>query len=72
MNLPNNDKYDPLRGIKVIIYAKKHLDKITPLKKANWDQVIEIKFENKEIKFFLNTGLFTTLLNKEQVAQVLY
>ena len=66
--LPKNEKYDSERGDKVIAYSKNHLDKIAPLNSANWNQIIEIRFENNEIKFFLNQNSFTSLENKDQIA----
>ena len=66
--LSENEKYDSERGDKVIAYSKNHLDKIAPLNLANWNQIIEIRFENNEIKFFLNQNSFTTLENKDAIA----
>ena len=66
--LPKNEKFDSERGDKVIAYSKNHLDKIVPLNLANWNQIIEIRFENNEIKFFLNQNSFTTLENKDEIA----
>ena len=65
---PNSQIYDSDRGLKVIHYAKSHLDKMVPLKQANWDQIIEIRFEDNEIKFFLNQNSFTTLENIDQIS----
>ena len=67
-DLPLSDDYDPTRGYKVVAYAKNHLDKIAPLNQANWDQIIEIRFENNEIKFFINQNSSTNLVNKEQIS----
>jgi len=71
-DLPNNDEYDSLRGSRVITYAKNHLDKITPLKQANWHQIIEIRYENKQIKFFLNQNSFTYLENINQISGLIF
>ena len=70
--LPKKEEYDSIRGDKVIAYAKNHLDKIAPLKQASWDQIIEIRFENNEIKFFLNQNSSTTLENKEQISGLVF
>ena len=51
-DLPQTNNYDPLRGKKVISYAKNYLDKIYPLENSNWDQVIQIKLKNNKIIFF--------------------
>ena len=51
-------KYNHIRGEKVIKYAKSHLDKIAPLKQASWKQVIQIRLEDKEVKFFLSQYSF--------------
>ncbi len=41
-SLPESNTYDPIRGEKVIDYAKSYLDKIAPLKQASWKQIIQI------------------------------
>ena len=66
-SLPESNIYDPIRGEKVIDYAKSHLDKIATLKQASWKQIIQIQLEGKEIKFFLSQNSFTTLENKNQI-----
>ena len=66
-NLPESNTYDSTRGKKVIEYAKSHLDKIAPLKQASWKQVIQIRIEDKGVKFFLNQHTFTTLENSNQI-----
>jgi len=65
--LPESNTYNTIRGEKVIKYAKSHLDKIAPLKQASWKQIIEIRLEDKEVKFFLSQYSFTTLENKNQI-----
>ena len=65
-------QYDPKRGLKVIEYAKDHLDKITPLKDSLWKEITKIKIENKKIKFFYSENSFTTLINENQIIGVRY
>ncbi|MDC0037565.1 malate synthase G [Alphaproteobacteria bacterium] len=65
-------QYDPKRGLKVIEYAKDHLDKITPLKDSLWKEITKIKIEDKKIKFFYSDKSFTTLVNENQIIGVRY
>ena len=65
-------QYDPKRGLKVIEYAKDHLDKIAPLKDLLWKEITKIKIENKKIKFFYSENSFTTLINENQIIGVRY
>ena len=65
-------QYDPKRGLKVIEYAKDHLDKITPLKDSLWKEITKIKIEDKKIKFFYSENSFTTLTNENQIIGVRY
>ena len=44
-----NERYDPERGLEVIKYSKKFLDKFFTLKKKSWKDVIEIKIINKDL-----------------------
>jgi len=67
-DLPTKLNYDPKRGEKVISYAKNHLDRIAPLKEKKWSQIIKIKFENHQIKFYLSNDVFTVLENNNQIA----
>ena len=71
-DLPQANNYDPMRGKKVISYAKNYLDKIYPLENANWDQVIQIKLENNKIIFFLNNNLSTFLVYKNQISGLIF
>ncbi len=65
-------QYDPKRGLKVIEYAKDHLDKIAPLKDSLWKEITKIKIDNKKIKFFYSKNSFTSLINENQIIGVRY
>ena len=66
-NLPNDSSYDNKRGSKVIEYAKSHLDKVAPLKKGLWRDVIKIEYSKNKIIFHLQNKIFTSLDNNNQV-----
>ena len=70
--ITKTSQYDPKRGLKVIEYAKDHLDKIAPLKDLLWKEITKIKIENKKIKFFYSENSFTTLINENQIIGVRY
>ena len=63
----NNTNYDPLRGERVIEYAKSHLDLIFPLKKANRNKITKIELKNKEISFKLKNNYTTSLKEEKQI-----
>jgi len=65
---PNSQIYNSDRGLKVIHYAKSHLDKMAPLKQASWNQIIEIRLEDNQFKFFLTQNSFTKLLDSNQIS----
>ena len=44
------DSYNPIRGSKVIEYAKKFLDKIFPLTAGSWEDISKISFDNISLK----------------------
>ena len=64
---PNTSSYDYNRGLKVINYAKSHLDKIAPLSEFKWSQVVKIKKINNSFKFFINEHTFCSLKNNNQI-----
>ncbi len=70
--ISKTSQYDPKRGLKVIEYAKDHLDKIAPLKDLLWKEITKIKIEDKKIKFFYSENSFTTLTNENQIIGVRY
>ena len=59
-----SERYDPERGLEVIRYTKKFLDKYFPLKKDKWSNIKKIKIEKKKIK--LITYKFTDELKSEK------
>ena len=71
-SISNQLEYDDSRGKKVIAYAKNHLDKIAPLSQTNWDQVIEIRFENNEIRFYLTQNSYTLIEDSKQIAGIIF
>ena len=66
-NLPFSDTYDETRGLKVIEYSKSHLDKFAPLNNSKWNQIIEIRLENNNFKFFLDKETYVTLSDIKQI-----
>ena len=66
-DLPNSNSYDKKRGLRVIDFAKSHLDKIAPLKNQSWKKITNIRLENKLLKFFLDPSTFTTLKYEDQI-----
>ena len=68
----NKSQYDHTRGLKVIEYSKKYLDKIFPLKDFFWKDITSIKIENNKIKFYLSEKSFTSLINENQILGIRY
>ena len=64
---PESNVYNADRGSKVIEYAKKHLDKIAPLKNCSWNKINKIQKEKGELKFYFNDIKYTTLKFVEQI-----
>ena len=58
--------YNPLRGNKVIAFAKNFLDETFPLKNGNFNKVVNFEFIKSEIAFTLDDNSKTALLNKDQ------
>ena len=65
--LPDSNEYNKERGEKVINYAKSYLDKIFPLEKQSWKNIVEIRLEEKKLKFFLDKENFVTLKYPKQI-----
>ncbi len=60
------DKYNPIRGGKVIITAKEFLDKAVPLKNFSHKDVVEYKIVNGKLTAALDNGKTTELKNSSQ------
>ena len=58
--------YNPIRGDKVIAFAKNFLDETFPLKNGKFNKIVNFEFIKSEIVFTLDDNSKTTLLNKEQ------
>ena len=58
--------YNPVRGNKVIAFAKNFLDETFPLKNGNFNKVVNFEFIKSEIAFTLDDNSKTSLLNKDQ------
>ena len=58
--------YNPIRGDKVIAFAKAFLDKHFPLKNASFNQVTSLIIEDGSLIARLENGLNTALLNADQ------
>ena len=54
--------YNPVRGDKVIEFAKKFLDETIPLEKGRYDQVIKFNFIDSELLMTLKDGTKTNLI----------
>ena len=58
--------YNPLRGNKVIAFAKDFLDKTVPLQQGTYDQVIKFEFIESELSITLSDGSKTSLVDKDK------
>ncbi len=58
--------YNPIRGAKVIAYAKNHLDAVAPLQNASHSDVKQYFVENNNLIVRLINGSTTALINSEQ------
>ncbi len=58
--------YNPIRGNRVIAFAKKFLDETFPLKNGKYNKVVNFEFIKSEIVFILDDNSKTALLNKDQ------
>ena len=66
-DLLDSNVYDQQRGRQVVDFAKSHLDKIAPIKKQSWKNVVEIRLEEKILKFYSDQDNFTILEHPEQI-----
>ncbi|MAR95429.1 MAG: malate synthase G [Gammaproteobacteria bacterium] len=58
--------YNPIRGNRVIAFAKNFLDETFPLKNGKYNKVVNFEFIKSEIVFILDDNSKTALLNKDQ------
>ncbi|KRD99750.1 malate synthase G [Bacillus sp. Root239] len=60
--------YNPIRGEKVIAFAKNFLDEVVPLVQSSHAEVVQYSLENGKLVAQLNDGNVTELLEKEMFA----
>ncbi|MCV2886076.1 malate synthase G [Aestuariibacter sp. AA17] len=58
--------YNPVRGQKVVAFAKTWLDTIAPLKQGSHNDVIEYRLEDESLVILLASGASTTLQDSQQ------
>ena len=58
--------YNSVRGDKVIVFAKKFLDEIIPLKNGKYEDVIRFEFVDSELLLTLKDKSKTSLIDKDQ------
>ncbi len=58
--------YNPIRGDRVIAFAKNFLDETFPLENGTFNKATNFEFIDSEIVIILNDGSKTHLLNKDQ------
>ena len=58
--------YNPIRGDKVIAFAKNFLDETIPLKSGTYDQVINFEFVDSELLITLKDNSKTSLIDKDK------
>ena len=58
--------YNPLRGDKVISFAKNFLDQTIPLEEGLYDEVLKFEFVDSELSMTLKNGSKVNLKNKDQ------
>lgn len=59
--------YNPLRGAKVVVYAKKFLDNTVPLEGGSHKDAVKYYIENKTLQAELKDGSTVSLKDKEQL-----
>ncbi len=52
-----SERYDPERGLKVIEYTKKFLDKNFKLKNSSWKKIDKISIKDNKLELYTNKGL---------------
>ena len=58
--------YNPIRGDKVIAFAKNFLDETIPLRNGTYDQVINFEFVESELLITLKDNSKTSLIDKDK------
>ncbi|MEH6964395.1 malate synthase G [Priestia megaterium] len=58
--------YNPIRGEKVIAFAKNFLDEVVPLVQSSHAEVVQYSLENKKLVAQLNDGSLTELQEEEK------
>tara|TARA_B100001027_G_scaffold104073_1_gene71606 strand:+ start:1237 stop:3429 length:2193 start_codon:yes stop_codon:yes gene_type:complete len=58
--------YNPVRGDKVISFAKNFLDQTIPLEEGSYDEVLKFEFVDSELSMTLKNGSKVNLKNKDQ------
>ena len=58
--------YNPIRGDKVILFAKNFLDEIIPMELGKYDEVKEFEFVDSELSMILGDGTKVNLKDKDQ------
>ncbi len=58
--------YNPLRGKKVIAYARRFLDAAIPLAEGSHADAVDYRIENQKLCIELSDGIVTALLNPEK------
>jgi malate synthase len=62
----SNAGYNPVRGDKVIAYARRFLDGAVPLASGSWSEATRIKIDDGQLLIDLGDGLSTGLATPEQ------
>ena len=65
-NADRGNIYNPIRGDKVISFAKTFLNNIFPLAKSDFTKVVSFQINNKELEITLNNETKTTLQDKSK------
>ncbi len=66
-SISKSKSYDPNRGLKVIKYAKSHLDKFAPIENSSWEKIIKIELKDKILKLFFSKSSYSHLLDPSQI-----
>ncbi|UCZ53156.1 malate synthase G [Bacillus shivajii] len=61
-----SDKYNPIRGEKVVTKAKEYLDEFVPLKSSSHKHVLKYVIEGEDLKVMLRNGRKDVLRDRQQ------